>query len=361
MRKEIRVGIFGLGTVGTGVCRLLSESQSIIKKQTGVPVRIVKAVVANINKKRNTDLSTIELSCRPESILEDPSIDVVIELMGGLDLAEKVILSALQTGKSIVTANKELLAKKAMSILSAASQSPGWFGYEASVGSGIPIIRSLRTGFSAENILEITGILNSTSNYILTSMTHRGTSYNDALLEAQKKGLLEPNPEFDVKGYDTAHKLVVLINLAFDGIFNFNDLYVEGITAISDTDINKAIINGCTIKLVGYAKKTKNGVAAGVYPALLPNDHFLSFINGATNAISIKTANSGTYIFQGLGGGAYPAATGVLSDVVEACQFMLAGGKHPLSLFAGSTEKYLPLKAVPVDRDKCEFYLNRPA
>lgn len=358
MQECLRVGIFGLGTVGTGVVELMQQNQELIAKRVGKPVQITKIVVANPHKPRKVDVSAFELSADPASILHDPQIDIVVELMGGLGLAETVILEALQSGKSVVTANKALLAEKARSIFPVAYRASGYFGFEASVGAGIPIIRALREGFSGDEIQEISGILNGTANYILTQMTQTGLGFDEALQQAQNLGYAEPDPRFDIEGIDTAHKLLLLMNLAFNGIFEFHDLYKEGITCITATDIRYAQELGYTIKLVGQARRTPQGIEGRVHPVLLPNAHTLAGVQGAFNAISVIGNFVGPCMLHGLGAGAHPTAAGVVADIIEACRFRLTGQQTPLSPFSVSQEHVEPLPIVPIQQLRTQYYLR---
>ena len=221
MKKNIKIGIFGLGTVGKGVVEQLTENREIIAKRTGCELTVVKAVTANPDKDRGLNLKNIQVSKSPRDIINDPSIDIIVELIGGEEPAKWIVLESLKKGKSVVTANKALLAEACFGDFYAAYQSDGFFGYEASVAGGIPIIRNIKDGFSGDKIEEISGIINGTANYILTKMTLENAGFDETLKIAQEKGYAEADPTFDIDGIDTAHKLAILMSVAFNGLFDF--------------------------------------------------------------------------------------------------------------------------------------------
>ncbi len=358
MNNLINIGLFGLGTVGQGVLELLKVNQLAIEKRVGKSLRVKKAVVLDIKKTRSIDMSSIDVSNRAEHILNDPEIDIVLELIGGIDPAESIILSALKKGKSVVTANKALLAERAKSIFPVVYKVPGYFGFEASVGAGIPIIRMLRHGFSGDEIVEISGIMNGTANYVLTKMTMEGKDFNEILAEAQQHGYAESDPTYDIEGYDTAHKLIILMNLAFNGLFDYKKLFTEGITKITPTDIKYAQELGYKIKLLGKACRTPKGIEGRVHPSLVSNKHFLSSVNGVFNKISVTGNYIGPTIFHGLGAGSHPSAAAVVSDIIEACRFQLNGQRTPIPIFSASKKHLRTMGIVPIENIESEYYLR---
>ncbi len=358
MSNSIKIGLFGMGIVGTGVLELLAENQAIIEKRVGKPVRVVKAVVSDTTKQRKADVSSIDLGTEPEHILDDPETDIVLELIGGLKPAEDIILTALKKGKSVVTANKALLAEKALSIFPSAYEAGGCFGFEASVGSGIPIIRTLREGFSGDEIQEITGILNGTANYILTRMTEDSMEFDEALKDAQNLGYAEADPTFDIEGNDAAHKLIILMSLAFNGLFDYKKLFVEGISGITASDIEYARELGYKVKLLGKACKTGQGIEARVHPALVPDKHMLASVSGAFNAVSVLGNFVGPSVLYGLGAGAHPAAAAVVADIIEACRFILTGQKKPIPPFSAPREHIEPTEIVSMEKIRGKYYLR---
>ncbi len=360
MKDSINVGVFGLGNVGMGVVRLFEKNRADIEKRVGKPIQIVKAVVANPKKDRGMDLSEIMVGTDPGFILDDPKIDIVLELVGGLNAAEEIILGALKKGKSVITANKALLAEKGRTVFKAAYAAPGCFGFETSVGTSMPIIRTLREGFAGDNILSISGIINGTSNYILTRMTLDRLSFEEALKTAQDLGLAEPDPALDIQGIDAAHKLTILMNIAFNGVFDFSELYTEGISGITAADINYTGQFGYTVKHMGKAKKTARGIEARVHPVLVKKNHLLSSVNGAFNAVSVLGEFMGPSILYGLGAGPGPSAVGVVGDLIEACRYILTGQQRPISPFSIPLAHWLPVKIVPMDQIRTEYYLRFP-
>jgi homoserine dehydrogenase len=360
MSDFINVGIFGMGNVGGGVVRLLSEKRAIIEKRVGKPVRITKAVVSDLSKRRDLDLSDILMSTNPGDILDDPKIDIVLELIGGLSLAETIILKALARGKSVVTANKALLAEKGSVIFPAAHDAKVCFGFETSVGAGIPIIRTLREGFAGDEILKISGILNGTSNYILSCMSREGMDFEGALEKAQKKGLAETDPTLDIQGIDCAHKLIIMMNIAFNAVFDFSHLYVEGISDITAQDIKYTRQLGYAIKHLGQARATKLGIEARVHPVLVPRDHILASVNGAFNSILVLGEFMGPSNLYGLGAGAGPSAVGVMGDIIQACRYKLTGQKLPVSPFSIPLKMWKPGQILPMDSIQSEYYLRFP-
>ncbi|MGK0289564.1 MAG: homoserine dehydrogenase [bacterium] len=358
MKDFISVGLFGLGNVGVGVVELLKQNQTLIQNRIGKELRITKAVVANINKDRGIDLSGIEISSDPKSIFDDPDIDIVIEVVGGVDLAETIVVKTLEQGKSVVTANKALLAEKSKSIFNAAYESSGFLGFEASVGGGIPIIRTLTDGFSGDEILEISGIINGTANYILSRMTEEGADFNDVLKDAQDKGYAEADPTFDIEGMDTAHKLIILMDIAFGGIFDYNDLVVEGITGIEPIDIKNADELGYRIKLLGKAKKTEKGIQGRVHPTMVADGTMLASVNGAFNAIHTTGNFVGSSVLHGQGAGSHPTASAIVGDVVHAALALTKDQeKHsfPLSV---TKENLQEISLVSIEEIVTEYYLR---
>lgn len=358
MKDGIKVGMFGMGNVGVALFRLLNEKQSEFKECLGVSVQISKIVVANLNKDRGVDLSKVTVGTDLGLILDDPEIDVVLELIGGTDEAEKIILTAFANGKSVVTANKALLAEKAEVIFPAACKSNGNFGFEASVGAAIPIIRTFKEAYAGDEIQAFYGILNGTSNYVLSNMTERNLEFKDVLKEAQQLGLAEADPTLDIEGFDAAHKLTILMNIAFGGAFDFSQLHVEGISKITASDISYTGQLGFKIKHIGQAKRTEKGIEACVHPILLPKDHILSSVNGPFNAVALSCKYSGKSLLYGQGAGPDPSAAGVAGDLLEACRYALSNQKTLSSPIKGSLENWGPLDIVPVDQLVSEYYLR---
>ena len=358
MEKAINIGIFGLGTVGKGVFSIINSNRELFEKRCGSPLVLKKAVVSNVNKDRGIDLSSVELSNDPAFILDDEDIQIVIELIGDLKHSEKIITEALKKGKSVLTANKAVIARKSRLIFDAAYHSSAFFGYEASVGSGIPVIRSIREGFAGDTIKDISGIMNSTTNYILTKMSETGESFDSALKDAQQKGFAEPDPTFDIEGFDAAHKLIVLMDLSFNRIFNYDELFVEGITGIESMDMEYADELGYKIKHMGWARERDGKYFGGVHPVLVHESDSMASVVDAFNAITVDTEFGGPFVLHGLGAGSHPAASGVICDLLEAARAINTEQKksvYPLSI------KYEDLSEVKIETigdAKFRYYLR---
>jgi len=335
MKDIIKVGLCGLGTVGSGVYQLLKENFQIIQKRTGIDIRIVKAATIDRYDNLGLDLAKIEVTDDVEKIIKDPEIDIVVELIGGTTLAKKIVMESLQNGKSVVTANKALLAKCSKDIFHAAYQSKGFLGFEASVAGGIPIIRSIKEGFSGDKIDKISGIVNGTANYILSSMTQDKIDFNVALKNAQELGYAEADPTFDIEGIDAAHKVIILMELAFNALFEFDQLHIEGITGIETIDIDIAGEAGYVIKLLGKMCQTEKGYEGRVHPALVKKESMLASVQGAFNAVSVYGNFVGHTMSYGAGAGSHPTASAVVSDIVEISRYIASAQQklvYPLTV-----------------------------
>ncbi len=308
----IKVGIIGVGTVGTSVANILRENSDIISARAGVEIVPVIGVVKNLEKKRDV---TIELTNDPSRVVDNPEIDIVVELMGGVEEAYELVKRALENGKSVVTANKALLAYHRYDLQKIAGDLPLF--YEASVAGGIPIIGALRNGLSANHIESIIGILNGTCNYMLTKMIQEGVSYDAVLKEAQELGYAEADPTFDVGGFDAAHKLLILASIAYGIDAKPEDILIEGIEKISQTDVDFAKEFGYEIKLLGIAKKGNGGVEIRVHPALIRATHPIAKVDGVMNAISVVGDRVGETMFYGPGAGGDATASSVIADIIE--------------------------------------------
>ncbi len=286
MKQKINVGIIGLGTVGSGAFRILRDNAELIRHRVGVPVEVTKIAVRDATRDRGVAIPAGVLTTNPSQVIDDPNIDIVIELIGGYEPARELILAAIARGKHVVTANKALLAADGAEIHEAARRAGVSIGYEASVGGGIPVIKALKEALAANRILSIYGIINGTSNYILTKMTEEERSFADVLAEAQRAGYAEADPTFDVGGIDTAHKLAILVNLAFGAHVNLKDIYTEGITSISPLDIDFGKVLGYKLKLLAIAKMHEGGQAeARVHPTMVPDDYPIAKVAGVYHAL----------------------------------------------------------------------------
>ncbi len=315
--SKVNVGIIGFGTVGSGTVEALIENREIISNRAGTDVIIRKIADLDIETKREVVVARELLTTRAMDVIEDPEIHIVVELIGGVKAAKEYILKAMERGKHVVTANKALLAEHGQEIYHAADRYGVSLAFEASVGGGIPIIRALRSGLSANRIKTVMGILNGTSNYILTRMTQEGEPYNKVVQDAVDLGLAEDPPTLDVDGTDAAHKLAILISIAFGSPASFEEIYREGISSLTPDDIRFARELGYCIKLLAISRVRDGRLEARVHPAMIPRDHILANVNGAYNAIYLDGDLVGPNLYYGLGAGKKPTASAVVSDIID--------------------------------------------
>lgn len=344
----IKVGIIGVGTVGTSVAQILKDNADVISARAGVDIVVKSGVVRDLNKVRDLD---IHLSDNVDDILNDEEIDIVVELMGGVEDAFEVVKKALLKGKAVVTANKALLAYHRYELQDLAKDIA--FEYEASVAGGIPIINALRDGLSANHIESIMGIMNGTCNYMLTKMTNEGVAYKDILKEAQRLGYAEADPTFDVGGYDAAHKLLILASIAYGIDAKPEDILIEGIQNITQEDIAFAKEFGYAIKLLGIAKKDGNDVELRVHAALIRKEKMIAKIDGVMNGISVVGDKVGETLYYGPGAGGDATASAVVANIIDIAR---AGKKAPMLGFDKPLEGELRLKAT--DDINSKYYLR---
>jgi homoserine dehydrogenase len=334
-KKSINVGIIGFGTVGTGTARILIENADIIRRRLGAPVVLKKISDLDIKRDRGIKLGGVKLTADAKDILNDPDIDVVVELIGGYKPAKEFILEAIKNKKHVVTANKALLAVHGEEIYAAAEKSRVTVGFEASVAGGIPILAAVRSGLAANNIKSVYGIVNGTCNYILTLMTNAGRKFDEVLREAQAKGYAEADPTFDVEGIDSAHKLAILTMLAYGTPVNFADIYTEGISKITPLDIDFARDFGYKIKLLAITKMVNGEIEARVHPTMLPEEYPIATVDGVFNALSVVGDAVGSTMFYGRGAGDMPTGSAVVSDIMNIGRDVLAGcaDRSPVTAF----------------------------
>lgn len=316
-KKSINVGLIGFGTVGTGTARILIENAEIIKRRLGASVALKTISDLDIKRDRGIKLGDVKLTTDVKEIINDPDIDVVVELIGGYKPAKEIILEALRNKKHVVTANKALLAVHGEELYAAAGKAGVTIGFEASVAGGIPILAAIRNGLAANNIESIYGIVNGTCNYILTLMTNEGRKFDEVLKEAQAKGYAEADPTFDIEGIDSAHKLAVLTMLAYGTPVKFDDIYTEGISKITPLDIDFAKELGYKIKLLAITKMVNNEVEARVHPTMLPGEYPIAGVDGVFNALSIAGDAVGSTMFYGRGAGDMPTGSAVVGDIID--------------------------------------------
>lgn len=319
-KSVIGIGLLGMGTVGRGVYRILKENRAGIEQKVGVPVEVKKILVRDTVKDRGLELEKGILTADVGDIIDDPDIDIVVELLGGINPALEYSLRALGRGKSLVTANKDMVAVHGKELFEAAAANSCDVLFEGSVAGGIPIIRPLKECLAANRIQQVIGIINGTTNYMLTRMSKEGLDFQNVLGEAQSLGYAEADPSADVEGFDAARKLAILASIAFNTRVPLNQVYVEGITGITAEDIAYAAELNYVVKLLGIAKESDEGIEARVHPALLPKNHPLASVNDVYNAIFVTGDAVGDVMFFGRGAGELPTASAVVADVMNAAR-----------------------------------------
>lgn len=327
MDTTIGIGLLGAGTVGGTLIRRLVDEHHVIAAKTGLDLQVRRVAVRDAAKRRQFDLPPGMITDDPASVVGDPDVQLVVEVMGGRDPAGDLVLAALGSGKPVVSANKELIASRGPELLAAAERSGVPFLFEAAVGGGIPIIRPLSETLAGESLTRVLGIVNGTTNYILTEMSEQGTGYPEALAAAQALGYAEPDPTADVSGADAAAKAAILASLAFGTWVGFDDVFHEGIEGISVLDLAFAADFGYVVKLLAVAERGPTGISTRVHPVMLPLEHPLAAIRGATNAVFIEGPSIDSLLFAGPGAGGEPTATAILGDVIDASREMLAGAQ----------------------------------
>jgi len=347
--REIKVGMIGFGTVGSGVVGILQKNSGLIEKRMGAKLVLKRIADIDLETDRGVKLKPGVLTRRAEEVIKDPEIDIVMELIGGIEPAKTFILKAIRDKKHVVTANKALLALHGDEIFREAHRFGVDVNFEASVGGGIPLIRSIKEGLVANQIHSIFGILNGTSNYILSKMTDEGRDFKEVLKEAQEKGYAEADPTYDIEGIDAAHKLAILIRLAFGTSLRFHEIFIGGISEITPLDIQFGREFGYCIKLLAIAKMEKGKIEARVHPTMIPERHLLSTVEGVFNAIYIKGDAVGPVLFYGQGAGQMPTGSAVVSDLVELGRNLLVqakGHRVPSLSYQEFAIKKNPLKKI---------------
>ena len=327
--EALQVGLAGLGTVGTGVAKILVEEAAWLERRAGIPLRLKRVADLDLARDRGVPLEGVVASTRVEDILEDPGIPVLIELIGGIEPARTFILEAIARKKHVITANKALLASHGAELFGAAEAAGVQIGFEASVAGGIPIVRSLREGLAADRIRSVAGIINGTANYILSTMTEKGWEFPDCLRKAQEKGYAEADPRLDIEGQDTAHKLAILIGLAYGAQVRADEIFTEGIQRMTGMDIRYAGELGYRIKLLALSKLEGGELEARVHPTMVPETHLLASVGHVFNAVYTTGADTGPEMFYGKGAGRMPTGSAVLSDLIALARSLRLRGGSP--------------------------------
>ncbi len=348
MRSSVEVGLMGLGTVGNGVARILTQQAELIERRLGCPLRLRWIAEPNIEKHRGFKRHKIRFTQDAREMIDDPAIDIVVELIGGIHPAREYLLDAMKRGRHVVTANKALLALHGEEIFQVAQQQAVEIGFEGSVCGGIPILRALKEGFAADAISEIRGIVNGTSNFILTRMTEEGLAFAEALTDAQNLGYAEANPTLDVNGEDAAHKLAILANLAFGSPVALQEIYTEGIERVLPIDIAFADTLGYRIKLLAIAKQMNDEIEVRVHPTLIPKDNPLATVRGVYNAVYLVGHSIGESLLYGLGAGGAPTGSAVVADLIDIARNILKGtsGRVPPTSFERRADPALRIRSI---------------
>jgi len=356
--KEIHIGLVGCGTVGTGVAKILLEQHHLIQSRLGASLILKRVADIDLTRDRGIQFKPGVLTSDALSVVDDPDIDIVVEMIGGQGFAKTVILRAFENGKPVVTANKALLANQGNEIFKIANEKGVELAFEASVGGCMPIIKSLRESLVGNHIQSMMGILNGTCNYILTKITHEGSTFEAALSEAQKKGFAEADPTLDVEGIDTAHKLAILSSLAYGMEINLQDIYIQGISKITPFDIQFADEFGYRIKLLAISKFSGDAVEARVHPTMIPKDNLLSNVGGTLNAISLSGDCTGEMMLYGHGAGMMPTASAVVGDLVDIARNLMCKNQRRLPLLSYQMEHIRKIPIVSVENIFTHYYLR---
>jgi homoserine dehydrogenase len=358
MKSRIGIGIIGFGTVGSGVVKLLLRNRDVLARRVGIPLELIKVADVDVTRDRGVTLPSNVLTANPTEVIAHPDVDIVVELIGGTDPAKRFILDAMARGKHVVTANKALLAAAGEELFAEAASRAVDFEFEAAVGGGIPIIRALKEGLSGNRIESIYGIINGTSNFILTKMTDEHKAFADVLAEAQRAGYAEADPTADVEGHDSANKLAILVSLAFGTPVTLKEIYTEGITGVTPLDIEFAREFGYRIKLLAIAKAQENAIEARVHPTMIPEENLLAQVGGVFNAIYVVGDFVGQTLFYGRGAGDQPTASAVVSDLVAIARNIRhdAAGRVPSTSYDGASRR--PLRLLAMEEIASLYYLR---
>jgi homoserine dehydrogenase len=356
--KPINVGLLGIGTVGGGTWNVLARNREEISRRAGREIRIAVVADQDVEKARRLTGGAARVVPDAFGVVASPEIDIVVELIGGYTVAKDLMLRALGNGKHVVTANKALLALHGTEIFAAAQANGVMVGFEAAVAGGIPIVKAVREGLTANRIEWIAGIINGTSNFILSEMRDRGLAFDVVLREAQARGYAEADPTFDVEGIDAAHKLTILASLAFGIPMQFSKAYTEGITKLTQADIRYAESLGYRIKLLGVTKRVAQGVELRVHPTLIPERRLIANVEGVMNAVLVKGDAVGPTLYYGAGAGAEPTASAVVADLVDVTRMLTADPEHRVPHLAFQPDRLSDEKVLPMEDVVTSYYLR---
>ena len=354
----VRIGVLGLGTVGGGTVNVLSRNGAEIERRAGRDIVVARAAARSLDKQRICRTDGIALTTDPFEIVRDPDIEVVVELIGGFDPSRQLVLEAIERGKHVVTANKALIATHGNEIFESAHEHGVVVAFEAAVAGGIPIIKALREGLAGNRIEWLAGIINGTSNFILTEMRDRGSAFTDVLREAQRLGYAEADPTVDVEGVDAAHKLAILAAIAFGTPLAFESVYTEGITHVTLEDVGYAETLGYRIKHLGIARRTRAGVELRVHPTLVPERELIANVNGVMNAVLVQGDAVGRTLYNGPGAGAEPTASAVVADLVDVVRALTTDPNNRVPHLAFQPGSLAQVPVLPIDEHEIAYYLK---
>jgi homoserine dehydrogenase len=356
--KAIHVGLLGIGTVGGGTWEVLQRNAVEIRRRAGRAIRITRVADKDVKKAAKLVRGRAKVTGNAWEVVRSPDIDIVVELIGGTGIAKALVLEAIRNGKHVVTANKALLAKHGNRIFAAAQKKGVMVAFEASVGGGIPIIKALREGLAANRIEWIAGIINGTSNFILSEMRDKGSPFASVLAEAQAKGYAEADPSFDIEGIDAAHKLTILSALAFGIPMQFRKAYTEGISKLTQEDIGYAEELGYRIKLLGITRRAARGIELRVHPTLVPARRLIANVEGVMNAILVKGDAVGATLYYGAGAGSQPTASAVVADLVDVTRLITADPEHRVPHLAFQPDQLSDTPILPIGEVQTSYYLR---
>ena len=356
--KPIQVGLLGIGIVGGGTFAVLARNQEEIQRRAGRGIQITMIADKDLEKAKKLAAGSARVTADANEVLTHPDIEIVIELIGGTTIAKDLVLKAIAHGKHVVTANKALLAIHGNEIFAAAQKQGVMVAFEGAVAGGVPIIKALREGLTANRIEWIAGIINGTSNFILSEMRATGASFNDVLKEAQRRGYAEANPTFDIEGIDAAHKLTIMSAIAFGIPMQFDKAYTEGIAKLTQEDIRYAEELGYRIKLLGITRRTPRGIELRVHPTLIPAKRLIANVEGVMNAILVKGDAVGATMYYGAGAGAEPTASAVVADLVDVTRMHTADPEHRVPHLAFQPDQLSAVAILPMDQVETSYYLR---
>ena len=356
--RPINVGLLGIGTVGGGTFEVLARNQEEITRRAGRGIVISMVADKDVKRARKLVGKTAKVTDDAFKVVADPDIDIVIELIGGTKIARELVMTAIANGKHVVTANKALLANYGNEIFAAARKHGVMVAFEAAVAGGIPIIKALREGLTANRIEWIAGIINGTSNFILSEMREKGSSFDSVLAEAQRLGYAEADPTFDIEGVDAAHKLTIIAAISFGIPMRFKDAYTEGISKLTAADIRYAEELGYRIKLLGITRRTPKGIEIRVHPTLIPARRLIANVEGVMNAILVKGDAVGPTLYYGAGAGAYPTASAVIADLVDVTRMHTADPEHRVPHLAFQPDRMSNVPILPISEVETAYYLR---